>query len=482
VYSARCSSQARRGVTAEEGQLGAHQARAVSAAVGGLAGVRGGRDVRPDVHQHPVGGDGRLAGCLPLPEVVLGERARPGREVVAYVAVRVDDEPPAGAVDRDDAALGELQDVVSGAHDRGDPAAAQQDRGVRRGASVGEHHPVHLAGVERGHLGGRQLPGDQDSRAGDHRHGGSGERGDDLPGDCAHVLGPGLQVRVRQCLQLSLHVGGDLGPRARRAEPPVDARRNVRGERVVVQQLAVGLEDGRGLGPQRRRRLLPGRVDLAAYVGERRLEPLPLLRWGSGRLVLRRAHRVKPPHRPDGQARRGGSRPGGGGAARRAVRRRTRPVARRRAGGVTGPRHGRRPVGRLAEPGLRQVDQGGNRGLRLRAGGGDLELVTLQQTENGDRGEAGGGHRPGTRGPVRDRHGRIEPPRLRHQARGGPGVHAVRVLHDDDRRRGGGGGSLRRGRRELLGPAEVRDLAQQRVPGFGSHLCPIRAAVSGDHR
>ena len=120
-----------RGVlAAEEQELGAHQAGEV-----GSLGRRGPRvvdraDVGTDPDGHTVAGDRGLDSAGHRVGLPLRERRHPGGEVLPHVGRRVDDELAAGAVHREDGAVGNRQHRGSCADDHRNSLGAQQDHVV----------------------------------------------------------------------------------------------------------------------------------------------------------------------------------------------------------------------------------------------------------------------------------------------------------------------------------------------------------------
>ena len=281
------------------------------------------------------------------------------------------------------------------------------------GAALRQHDAHHEVQVEARRLGRGQVVGDQHPGGGHPPRGLAGESPQHLLAHRAYVGSTLAQVGVGQPGPLGLDLGEAARPRGRRtqagAEPSLDV-----GEHLGVgQQREVRVEDARLGSAHLPCGHDPGALDLPAR-GSHCLHDAAPVRGGLGDRFLGRRSR-----RRAQLADRADRNPG---------RRRQRAVPTFRCS---------RPdlddvlLG-LVEPAGGQRQQVLDRLLCLGSGRPDLHLVAADSGERGDPAQAGGRHRPGTGGEVAELNRRVEGAHLADQARGRPGVQAVRVLHRED--------------------------------------------------
>ena len=168
---------------------------------------------------------GRLLGEGELPGAWLGGFAGALPILLHQLRRRRDVQLAGAPVDDDGGALGQVQHVAAGRHDHRDVAGPGQDRGVRGGAPLRQHHTGHEVQVEGRRLGGGQVVGDQDPGGRHPPRGLAGQGPEHLLAHRAYVGRALAQVGVGKARPLGLDLGqaarpgGDGSDAARRAGP-----------------------------------------------------------------------------------------------------------------------------------------------------------------------------------------------------------------------------------------------------------------------
>ena len=407
----------------QEQELGAQQAHALGAQLHRPGRLLGPSQVRSHLHGLPVPGHRRLASLLHQLPAALLRRSLLLPDLLHLFAGRIHAHHAPGSVQHHQRAVGHLCGAGIDGHHGRQVERARQDGDVGRGASQQGGKPEYPGAIQVRRVGGGEILGHQDAAHGNlqgpfllAQH-----QAEHALAHVADVIRASRQQGIAQCRQpLGL---GQVGPLPRKpgAGATVDGRPHGVGEIRIIQDLAMGREDG-GLGGVRLRGEAPlQHLQLGSRLVQRVLERAPL----PGRLPSPLDHLdIPPPQLEDGAHGKAGRSRDPPQHARLALPRWSRRC-RSHHGLLRRRRRYRRSLAQSVPNRLRQRLHRLARIGTASAEGDGVALLDLQGHQ---------AHHAAGVDAVRPAHQfnlAAEPTRQAHQHCRGPGVEAFRIGHHD---------------------------------------------------